>query len=241
MIWYNIVGAILLIAIILILSSIWEVSVTKLYTYDPAGKEKVSADNLAEYNICPDEVLKALKNIYAEDYRVKYIKFKDKPNCDALILETMRFYYLPAKVHHKKSLQVSDYWWEAARAITGFIAAGMCAIALIAMIGTNIGNKCSWAVDEQTVKYEEEIVSLENNKQYIITYYSSGVNKDIDISSTNIPTVIKEHNAQVKDLITKIKVDKINLKNPWISPWVNPACEKVDLLRVQATYINTLI
>jgi len=87
---------------------------------------------------------------------------------------------------------------------------------------------------------KEEITNLENNKQYITTYYTAGVGKDIDISSTNIPAVIKEHNQEVKDLVKKIKIDRINLGNPWVGLWVNPACNNVDLVRVEATYINSL-
>lgn len=240
MIWYIIVGIITLIAVVLIITSIWEVDTTKHYKYDPEGKDRADARDLDEWETDKSLIAKALEETYPKDWKNKLEYYKDDDDPVRRTLNTMRYESLPCKTYYKRKLQVGTYWYEEPRAIAGYIVGAVCLIALGVMIGTNVSTKMKWSVQEQTVKYEEEIVSLENNKQYIITYYSSGVTKDIDISSTNIPTVIKEHNAQVKDLITKIKVDRVNLSNPWISPWVNPACENVDLLRVEATYINTL-
>lgn len=242
MIWYIIVGIITLIAITLIITSIWEIDETKHYTYNPKGDSRADARNLDEYQTNPEVIKEALKQEYPKDWErnIKYYTERDCADPEAKTLSELKYNTLPCKIYYKRKIQVDSYWYEKARAIAGYVIGGACVIALLGMIGPNVGCKVKWAVEEQAIKYEEEIVSLENNKQYILTYYSSGVTKDIDISSTNIPAVIKEHNAQVKDLLTKIKVDKINLNNPWVSPWVNPACKDVDLLRVEATYINSL-
>lgn len=242
MIWYIIVGIITLIAVVLIVTSIWEIDATKHYRYDPEGKERRETEDLDEWKTNLNVISQALKENYPEEWErlIKYYKERDNADPEDKARKELRYRYLPCKIRYERKLQVDSYWYEKARAIAGYIVGGVCLIALGVMIGTNVSTKMKWSVQEQTVKYEEEIVSLENNKQYIVTYYTSGVTKDIDISSTNIPAVIKEHNAQVKDLLTKIKVDRVNLNNPWISPWVNPACKNVDLLRVEATYINTL-
>lgn len=242
MIWYIIVGTITLIAISLIISSIWEVDKEKHYTYNPKAGYRIDARYLDEYETNPEVVKQALKEMYTEEWErnVKYYKERDCADPEAKALSELKYRTLPCRLYIKRKIQRYDYWYETARSIAGYIIGGIGLITLGAMGGTNAGCKVTWAVQEQAIKYEEEIVSLENNKQYIVTYYTSGVSKDIDISSTNIPAVIKEHNAQVKDLLTKIKVDRVNLNNPWISPWVNPACKDVDLLRVEATYINNL-
>ena len=242
MIWYIIVGTITLIAILLIISSIWEIDAIKHYAYNPKGDNRVNACDLDEYETNRSVINQALKELYFEEWEryVKYYTERKREDPEADTFKELRYHTLPCRIYYKRRIQLRDYWYEEARAICGYVLGGLCLITLIGMIGPNVGCKVKWAVEEQAIKYEEEIVSLENNKQYIITYYSTGVTKDIDISSTNIPAVIKEHNAEVKDLLTKIKVDRINLNNPWISPWVNPACENVDLLRIEATYINSL-
>lgn len=242
MIWYIIVGSILLFAILLIVSSIWEANKERHYTYNPKGGNRNDARNLDEYETNPSVIKQALKELYPEEWErnIKYYTERQSRDPEDNTLSEMKYHTLPCRLYFKSRIQLRDYWYETARSIGGYIIGGLSLIALISMIGPNVGCKVKWAVEEQAIKYEEEIVSLENNKQYIVTYYTSGVTKDIDISSTNIPAVIKEHNAQVKELLTKIKVDKINLSNPWVSPWVNPACMDVDLLRVEATYINTL-
>ena len=241
MIWYIIVGVVVLLAIILIITSIWEVDKTNCYAYDKNGTVKRDAEDIDEYRSNPSVILEALKEIYPEDYaREEKWATEHKRDVDSYILGELRYRRLPCRGYIKKKIQVADYWSEEPRAIAGYVIGGLCLIVLGAMIGTNVSNKCSWAVQEQTAAYEEEITNLENNKQYITTYYSAGVGKDIDISSTNIPAVIKEHNQEVKDLVKKIKIDRINLGNPWISPWVNPACNNVDLARIEATYINNI-
>ena len=241
MIWYIIVGTILLGMIALLLSAVWEVDVTTHFTYDKNGTEKKDAEDIDEYRSNPSVILEALKEIYPENYaKAEKWATEHERNVDSYVLGELRYNRLPCRGYIKKKIQVDDYWYEAYRSVTAYIIGGVCLIALGVMGGTNAAAKLPWAVEFKTVEYEEEITALENNKQYITTYYTSGVGKDIDISSTNIPAVIKEHNEQVKNLIKQIKVDRVNLKNPWVSPWVNPACNNVDLLRVEATYINNI-
>lgn len=233
MIWYIIVGIITLIAISLIISAIWEIDKTPHYKYDPQGKDRADARNLDEWEN-KDLMIEALKTAYAKDWErnIKYYKERDNSDPEGKTLSDMKYNSLPCKRYYTSKIQLRSYWYEEARAIAGCVIGGICVITLGVMIGTNVSNKVTWAVQEQTVKYEERITKLENNKQYILTYYTYGVSKDIDISSTNIPAVIKEHNNEVEELAQKIKVDTINLSNPWINPWVNPACKNIDLKRI---------
>lgn len=238
MIWYIIVGIITLIAISLIVLSIWEVDTTKNYNYDPKGKDRADARDLDEYRTNPGIVKQALKETYPKAWE-NYIKYYTERGCtdpEDNALKELKYYTLPCRLYYKRKVQAVTYWYTQPIAICGYVVGGLCLISLISMIGPNVGSKCKWAVQVKTAEYETQITKLEKTKQSIITYYSSGVNKAID----NIPAAIIEHNDEVEDLVKRIKADRINLNNPWVSPWVNPACENVDLLRIEATYIDLL-
>ena len=241
MIWFIIVGAILLGMVILLLSGVWEIEKTEVYYLDKNGRRKVCLKYTQEWKNTPEgeegPLYDSLKDELGERYVDYQKRLKAKESSPDYYLENVEV-KVRVKIHRK--IQVASYWYENARSIAAYIIGGIGAIALLAMIGTSVGCKVKWAIAEQTAAYEEEITNLENNKQYITTYYSAGVGKDIDISSTNIPAVIKEHNQEVKDLVKKIKIDRINLGNPWVGLWVNPACNNVNLARVEATYINSL-
>ena len=241
MIWYIIAGSLLLICILILLAGTWEVSIVEAYYFDETGQYFVDLKD-TDYTVKQAAVLEYLKRKYPDKYKSEeaYAKKYSPQSTESYILSEMRYCEIPANRVVYKQLTVRDYWPDTYRFIGGVIASCICLSVLAVMGGTTAANKIKWAVDTQTTAYEEKIIELENNKQYITTYYSTGVNKDIDISSTNIPAVIKEHNAEVKDLLKEIKVNRINLDNPWISPWVNPACNNVDLARIEATYINTL-
>lgn len=233
MIWFIIVGAILLGMVILLLSGVWEIEKTKVYYLDKNGRRKVCLKYTQEWKNIPEGEEGPLYDSLKDELGERYVDYQKRLKAK----ESSPDYYLKnvevkvrVKIHRK--IQVASYWYENARSIAAYIIGGIDAIALLAMIGTSVGCKVEWAVQEQTVKYEERITKLENNKQYILTYYTYGVSKDIDISSTNIPAVIKEHNNEVEELAQKIKVDTINLNNPWVSPWVNPACKNIDLKRI---------
>lgn len=234
MIWYIIVGTITLIAITLIITSIWEIEATSHYKYDEQGPDKADARNLDEWKTNQDLIIEALKAKYKEEWErdIKYYTEHGRSEPVNATLDDLKYHNLPCKRYYTRKIQLRSYWHEEPRAIAGFVIGGLCLIVLGGMIGPNVSCKTTWAVQEQTAKYEERITKLENNKQYILTYYTYGVSKDIDISSTNIPAVIKEHNNEVEELAQKIKVDTINLNNPWVSPWVNPACKNIDLKQI---------
>ena len=241
MIWFIIVGVLLLGMVILLLSGVWEIEKTEVYHLDKNGKRKAYIKDTQEWKDIPEGQEGPLYESLKDEIPEKYADYQKRVKAK----ESHPDYYIKntevkVRVEVRRKIQVTNYWYENARSIAAYIIGGISVIALLAMVGTSIGCKVKWAVEEQTAAYEEEIISLENNKQYITTYYSAGVGKDIDISSTNIPAVIKEHNQEVKDLVKKIKIDRINLGNPWVGLWVNPACNNVDLLRIEATYINSL-
>lgn len=236
-----IVAVLLVLSVVLLLSHRWEIDTETYHYYDENGKYKAYAKNLVGWNTknCPQEIIDAIKKLRGKEW-----KDYEKQN-----METHRILYyldcteLPCRIVYKKKIQKTRYWDtddHPVSIIGGGVGIVACTIALLAMGITAAVAKCEWCVETRKVEITEKIVELENNKQYITTYYTTGVNKDIDISSTNIPAVIKEHNAEVKDLIKSIKTDKINLNNPWCNIWVNPACKNVDVARIEATYINSL-
>ena len=95
-----------------------------------------------------------------------------------------------------------------------------------------------WEIQSETAQITEHIVRLETNRDNLLSYYDASKTKDIDISSTNLPGRISEHNAEVEEFVVKLKQEKINLSNPWINVFYNPAYENVDIARVEATYIS---
>ena len=63
MIWYIIVGIIVLIGVALVLPCVWEVDKTNCYTYDKNGTEKKDAEDIEEYRSNPPTSHQSLKNI----------------------------------------------------------------------------------------------------------------------------------------------------------------------------------
>ena len=96
----------------------------------------------------------------------------------------------------------------------------------------------TWGVQPKEVAITEHITQLETEKINLMTYYEESINKDIDISSTNLPAKINDHNTEVREFIVDIKNHQIYAKNPWTSWFVNEAYTNVDLDRLTATYIN---
>lgn len=241
MIWFIIVTVLLALSLLLLLSGCWEIEEEAIYSFDEKGTHYVQVHKVRDTS---DKavVLEFLKTKYKDQYdRYHEYNLKRYPNSvDSHDFEDFAYSEIPATLKVKRHISVRQYWPEVGRFIGGCVLTGIFLIIGLIMGGTAAGCKVTWAIQAKTAEYETQITELENNKQYILTYYSSGVNKDIDISSTNIPAVIKEHNAEVKELVKRIKVDRINLNNPWVGSWVNPACENVDLLRIEATYINSL-
>lgn len=240
-----IVGVLFILSLVCLLFYRWEIVKDETYVYDEQGKENVRACQLKNWSRKnpPEDVVNKLKELYPEDW--KRLATDSSGNEVKLqnILYYMEDYKIPAKKIVKKRIQLNSDWdtYEHPNTIIGGgIGVGVTALALLAMTITAAVTQSTWSVQADTIAYEEKIVELEHNKSYITTYYSTGVIKDIDISSTNIPSVIKEHNAEVKDLIKKIKQDKVNLGNPWCNVWINPACKNVDLVRLAATYIDPL-
>ena len=240
MIWYIIVGSLLLICILILLVGTWEISPVESYYFDENGQSFVQAV-YTDYQQKQAAVLEYLKKKYPDKYKTEegYAKKCRPQHVESYILYEMRFYEIPANKAVYKELKLRDYWPDTYRFIGGVISSCICLIVLAVMGGTTAANKIKWAVDTQTVAYEEKIDVLKHNKEMLLTYYSDRT-KETDMSSINLPELITKHNAEVKDLVKEIKVNRINLDNPWISPWVNPACNNVDLARIEATYINTL-
>ncbi len=239
MILLIIVSVLLLACIVWLLSGRWKVTTDIFYLFDENGKDKIEAHKLQEWNRDnPNEaVVKKLKELYPDEYKStseRYAKLKD-------VLYYLDCKKLPCKIVTKKRIQRASYWDECEK-IGPWVCTCIVGVVLTIMVGFVVGCKCEWAVQTKEAEIEEKIVLLENNKQYITTYYSAGVTKDIDISSTNIPSVIKEHNAEVEELIRDIRKDQINLNNPWCNVWVNPACKKFSNLTElkERIYINRL-
>ena len=170
MIWYIIVGAILLGMVILLLSGVWEIEKTEVYYLDKNGSRKVCLKYTQEWKNIPEGEEGPLYDSLKDELGERYTDYKKRVKAK----ESSPDYYLTnvevrvrVKIHRK--IEVSSYWYENARSVAAYIIGGLSVIALLAMIGTNIGNKCTWAIQEQTAAYEEEITNLENNKQYITT------------------------------------------------------------------------
>ena len=240
MIWYIIAGSLLLICILILLAGTWEVSIVEAYYFDETGQYFVDLKD-TDYTVKQAAVLEYLKRKYPDKYKSEeaYAKKYRPQSTESYILSEMRYCEIPANRVVYKQLTVRDYWPDTYRFIGGVIASCICLSVLAVMGGTTAATKIKWAVDTQTVAYEEKIGVLKHNKEMLLTYYSDRT-KETDMSSINLPELITKHNAEVKDLVKEIKVNRINLDNPWISPWVNPACNNVDLARIEATYINTL-
>ena len=240
-----IVGVLFIISLVCLLFYRWEVQTTEDYVYDEQGKEEVRACQLKNWNRKnpPEDVVNKLKELYPDDWKRHATDSSGNDVKLQNILYYMEDYKVPAKKIVKKRIRLNDDWdtYDHPNTLVGGgIGVGVTALALLAMGITCAITKSPWSVQADVIAYEEKIVELEHNKSYITTYYSTGVIKDIDISSTNIPSVIKEHNAEVKDLIQRIKQNKINLGNPWCNAWISPACKSVDLVRLTATYIDPL-
>ena len=121
MIWYIIVGIIVLIGVALVLSCVWEVDATTLFTYDKNGTEKKDAEDIEEYRSNPSVILEALKETYPEDCEadVKYAN-EHKRDVNSYILSDLRYRRLPCKRYIKKKIQVASYWYEEPRGICGW-------------------------------------------------------------------------------------------------------------------------
>ena len=101
-----------------------------------------------------------------------------------------------------------------------------------------IDHHTPWEIQSETAKITEHIVRLETNRDNLLSYYNNSIAKDIDISSTNLPGRVNDHNAEVEEFVVKLKQEKISLNNPWINVFYNPAYKNVDITRVEATYIS---
>lgn len=115
---------------------------------------------------------------------------------------------------------------------------GLFLVALCICGGICIHEHSSWGIESKEIAITEHITQLETEKTNLMTYYEESINKDIDISSTNLPAKINEHNAEVREFVVDIKNRQIYIKNPWTSWFVNDAYRTVDLDRLTATYIN---
>lgn len=126
-------------------------------------------------------------------------------------------------------------WDEAILAWVGTVPTliFVCVTTIIAII-----HNTHWEIQTETAKITEHITRLETNRDNLLSYYNNSIAKDIDISSTNLPGKINEHNAEVEEFVVTLKQEKINLSNPWINIFYNPAYKNVDIARVEATYIS---
>ena len=102
MIWYIIVGTILLGMVALLLSAVWEVDKTTCFAYDKNGAEKRDAEDIDEYKSNPSVILEALKEIYPEDYE-KEGKWatEHKRDVDSYVLGELRYRRLPCRRYTK--------------------------------------------------------------------------------------------------------------------------------------------
>jgi hypothetical protein len=112
MIWYIIVGIIVLVGVVLVLSCVWEVEATTHHTYDKTGTDKKDAEDIDEYRSNPSVILQALKETYPEDYKndEKWAK-ENKRDVEAYILNDLRYRRLPCRRYIKKKIQVASYWY----------------------------------------------------------------------------------------------------------------------------------
>jgi len=138
----------------------------------------------------------------------------------------------------KHKVVFSGYDWEFESAILPWLGTLIFGAGFIIPLICTISIHTSWEVAEVSNEITERIIELESRKDNLLSYYNNSIAKDIDISSTNLPGNISEHNSEVKEFVVKLKNKKIDLDNPWISVFVNPAYKNVDIARVEATYIN---
>jgi len=131
-----------------------------------------------------------------------------------------------------------EYDWEIDECIGPWLGTAFTFIPLfVAVIIAGMHNS-PWEIEREANSITEHIVRLETNRDNLLSYYNNSIAKDIDISSTNLPGKINEHNAEVEEFVVKLKSEKVNLTNPWINVFYNPAYKNIDIPRVEATYIN---
>ena len=240
--------SILLIGVILLLSHRWEKHIDEFFYYDENGSLEKGASRLVDYETSEGKklLIEILKQKYPGQFK-KYLGYADKKlskeEQEKYVLEDwMRAYSVPCRREIKTSIRLDSDWNNMdcypVSTIGGWVVIICSAIGLCICAGNVIFNKVEWAIKAEEVSYNTKIENLEANRSAILSYYESSITKDIDISATNIPQLIKEHNDEVATLVKRVKQERINLSNPWINIYVNPACENIDLPRIEASYIN---
>ena len=161
-------------------------------------------------------------------------KYKDlNPNT---LMDVVKYDKIPCKRTVKYHVRYRNEIFDdfLAAFVLGCIIGGCGLIAGFFCINANT----TYSIETNRMSYVEATIELENNQAALLKFYETGVAKDIDISSSGLPERIKEHNGEVRELVQKVKSEKIALTNPWICWFVNPACKDVDIPRIEATYIN---
>lgn len=234
MIIFIIVITLFVLCLVWLLWGRWEITNQVTYTYNKEGKRMVEAKDLKEYQTDPNLVLSLLKEKYPEKYKQKYnYNTQYYPHkVDSETLDDLKYCQLPCDMTTKKKVVLERYY-DLEEKIGALVCGGIVLLALIIMTSCAIGARNPWSVQSKETSINERIVELENNKFSLLSYYETGVGKDIDISSSNLPKDIRDHNADVADLAKTIKTCRIDASNPWINWWTNPAYANVDLVRVE--------
>ena len=174
---------------------------------------------------------------YFKDEKGKHLVYGYKiENNKELGLERNTEYW--CKKTCKKRIRATECYIDEARTAWPFGVGLVVILALLICGGICLCQNISYGVIAKETEINEHIVELENDQQSLLKFYETGVAKDIDISSSGLPERIKEHNAEVSKLVKDIKINRIDLTNPWLNWFINPAYNKIDLPRVEATYIN---
>ena len=220
MITFIILGIVLLLCIVFFVSTFFYKTYDYLYYYDENGDSTRYVDELEEY-----------KNGREREELIKIAKEKAKQE-----EISYRYVSLPCRKVTKIHLETTSPNIE--DCILQVIFGILSLIGIIVCTTLTCMNRTSWAITKENNAIVEHITRLETNRDNLLSYYNNSIAKDIDISSTNLPSKINEHNIEVEEFITKIKNEKVELTNPWVNCFHNPIYNDVDIARVEATYIS---
>ena len=230
-----------LLGVIFLLRDRWEIKTDELYYLLPSSVEQApfsrDLQDTEEFNSCNDlEVFyKEHKDLFRKE---DYDEWAKTPNAHKSYRDySLRHTRVFVRKEVKKRIGLNRCY-----DLEDHIASGIDIVvfglgALICGVICLIANS-SYTVKAEEIKYNEQIVLLEKSKVNLLSYYETGTPKDIDISASGLPAAIDAHNEKVADLVKDVKSNRIYKTNPWINWFVCPVYDKVDLPRIEATYIS---
>lgn len=222
----------------------WERHTSETIRYNSDGKSSRNFYELEDYSTVNEEKVarcyEILKRHYPEELEKWQSYYKEKYNDEHdityWVFNQFRGKPVPCDVTTSSRVQLNDYYdISDVKNVWALVFIGINLLALVIMGACVIGAKNTWSVRSTEAKITERIVELENNQKSLLKFYETGVTKDIDISASGLPERIREHNSDVAGLLKTIKTSKIDISNPWINWFINPAYQTADVARVEAT------